>query len=296
MKSNTRISVLISLYNRADYISETIDSVSNQNYENLEIIVVDDGSKDGGDLIVQQLADAGKLILLRHPNNANRGQSASLNLGLKYATGEYIAVLDSDDIFLPNKLIHQSEFLDNNPDIGLVYGMGHAINSTGQMIYDILNENHIETNDPNVILLNCYFHLPGGALTRKAVYDQTGNFNEQLRSGADHDMQIRMSEKTNFSFQPVPVYCYRRHEGSLSVSGTEGMWRNGFIILNDAIKRYPYSPSTIRKRRAVLNFRLGRALLKNRKNLAAAIGRLIISGLLDPLRAFSVLLGKENVT
>jgi len=292
---NKLISVLISLYNRADYINETINSILNQGYKNIEVIIVDDGSTDGGDLIVQEFAASGKVFLLRHANNENKGQAASLNLGLKHTTGDYIAILDSDDVFLPGKLLNQAEFLDKHPEIGLVYGMGHAINSTGQVIYDILSENHIETNDPNAILLNCYFHLPGGALTRKTAYDQVGSFNESLRSGADHDMQIRIAEKTNFAFQPIRVYCYRRHPESLSIGATEGMWRNGFTILHNAAQRYSYHPSILRKRKAVLNFRLGKALLTNRKNLIEALYRLIISGLLDPFRAFSILLGKEKI-
>lgn len=289
------VSVIIPLFNRAKYIQETINSALSQEYDNLEVIIVDDGSTDGGDKLAETFISEGRVQLFRHAGGANRGQSVSLNLALSKARGEYIAVLDSDDIFLPNKLKDQVTFLQQNPDIGLVYGMGYGVDANGKQVYNILSERHIEPNDPNQILLDCYFHLPVGSLVRKSVYDQVGGFDERLRAGQDHDMQVRMAEVTRFGFLPLRVYCYRRHGESISHQGLERRWRNALIILNKAVSRYPYKKETIRKRRAVINFRLAQALLENRTSYFEAGWRFVYAGLLDPTRALAVLSGKEKV-
>src|SRR5690606_6588235 len=175
------VTVLIPLYNRAQYIEETLTSVLNQDYPYIQLIVIDDGSTDGGDKIVERYADEGKLTLLRHPGNVNKGQSAALNLGLASALGEFIAVLDSDDLYVLGKIAKQVEFLNKNPEIGLVYGNGKAIDENGNIIYDINYNNRIEKSDPNEILLDCYFLLPQNSLVRARIYEKVGSFDENLR-------------------------------------------------------------------------------------------------------------------
>lgn len=290
-----RVSIITPLYNRAKYIEEAINSALHQGYDDIEIIVVDDGSTDGGDKIVESLSSP-QVRLVRHPDNANCGQSKSLNLALNLASGEFIAILDSDDIFLPGKLINQVRYLNDNPDVGLVYGMGFGIDSNGNQIYEILSPDHQEPSDPNRILLDCYFHLPVGSLVRRSVYEQVGGFDESLRAGQDHDMLVRMAEVTKFAFQPIRVYCYRRHSESISTKGLEARWRNAQIILNKADARYPYKKSTLRKRKAVINFRLAQALINSKKSWVEAVARLCYAALLDPVRVVKVLTGAEKVT
>ena len=289
------VSILIPLYNREQYIKETIESALAQSYAAIEIIVVDDGSTDSSAEIVEGYIASGKVQLYRHEGGANRGQSVSLNLALSKAKGEFIAILDSDDIFLPNKLTDQIAYLDAHPEVGLVYGMGYGVNAEGKIIYDILDENHVEKSDPNLILLDCYFHLPVGSLVRKSVYDKVGGFDESLRAGQDHDMQIRMAENTRFGFLPIRVYCYRRHADSISTKGLERRWRNAAIILNNAINRYSYRESIVRKRRAVINFRLAQACIKGNKNYLEALWRFSYAAILDPSRALAVVLQKEKI-
>jgi glycosyltransferase involved in cell wall biosynthesis len=290
-----KVSVLIPLYNRTLYIQEAIESILQQDYNNIEIIIVDDGSTDGGDKIVESFVATGKVSLYRHPNNENKGQSASLNLALSVASGEYIAVLDSDDLFMPGKLRAQVEFLCAHPDVGLVYGNGKGINAQGREIYDINYDEREEKSDPNNILLDCYFLLPQNSLVRADIYKAAGNFDERLRSGQDHDMLIRLSEHTKIAHQSVDCFRYRRHGDSISAKGGETRWRCGLIILEKAKQRYPYRAETLRRRRALVNFRLAMALIQNKKNYFEVCWRLLLAGLLDPVRAVSVLLGREKV-
>lgn len=290
-----RVTVLIPLYNRAKYIEETISSVLVQDYPDIELIVIDDGSTDGGDKIVENYANKNRLTLLRHPGNVNKGQSAALNLGLNAASGEFIGILDSDDIYLPGKISKQVEFLNRNPDVGLVYGNGAGMDADGNILYQINYDKRAEHSDPNDILLDCYFLLPQNSLVRSSLYNEAGKFDETLRSGQDHDMLIRICEITKIAHQSIDGFRYRRHGSSISANNLEIRWRCGLIILEKAISRYPYKKSTIRKRRAVVNFRLAQALWREKRAFGGVLIRIIYSAWLDPRRAMRVLTGRESV-
>jgi len=291
-----RVSVLIPLFNRIAYIESTIHSVLSQDHPDVELIVVDDGSTDGGNKLAERYASEGKLTLLYHPGRINRGQSAALNLALGHASGEYIAILDSDDLFMPGKLSAQVAYLREHPEVGLVYGNGQGVDADGRFIYHINYDRRPELSDPNAVLMDCYFLLPQNSLVRHSVYEQVGAFDESLRSGQDHDMLIRIAEVTQLAHIPVDVFRYRRHGDSISAKGTETRWRCGLKILSKAQSRYPYKRGTLIRRRAVVNFRLGQALLKNRRHRVEAIARMLYAGLLDPARAFRVIAGREKVT
>ncbi|WP_245777366.1 glycosyltransferase [Marinobacter pelagius] len=294
LNRKAKVSVLIPAFNRKNYIGETIESVLSQSYPNIELIVVDDGSTDGTFEILEEYSDQKKLTLLTHPGRENRGQSAALNLGLEEASGEFVAILDSDDLFMPDKIALQVDYLQNNPDVGLVYGMGEAIDEKGNWLYDIHSPEHVERNDPNEVLLDCYFLLPQNALVRREVFDRVGFFEEGFRAAQDHDMLIRISEQTKMAFLPIKVFRYRRHQESISSRGQRRRWENGFEILHRARARYPYRRSTIRKRRAVLHYRMGQ-VCRREKRYALATFNLIVSGVLDPARSFRVLTGRERI-
>ncbi|MCL7945686.1 glycosyltransferase [Marinobacter sp. ATCH36] len=291
----TLISVVVPAFNRVEYIRETVESVLSQDYDQVELIVVDDGSTDGTYEILLEYAEKGDLKLLTHPNRANLGQSVALNRALENASGELIAILDSDDIFLPGKLRSQAEYLQAHPEVGLVYGMGEAVDENGRWLYNILSPDHIEPNDPNAVLLDCYFSLPVNALVRRSFYERIGGFEEGFRAAQDHDMLIRLAESTKFAFIPVKVFQYRRHSDSISNKGQRKRWENGFRILHRAQARYPYKKSTIRKRRALLNFRMAQVCWRENKSITA-LGYLLRSGALDPIRALKVLTGSEKAS
>ncbi len=294
MKDNHLISVIIPAYNRKSFIEEAIRSVKSQNYKNLEVLVVDDGSTDGTYEILKKYHAEGSIRLFHHPGRLNRGQSRSINLGLEKAKGEYVAILDSDDMFAPNKLVEQAAILIMNPDIGMVYGQGHAIDASGNFLFEIPGHSHEETGDPNRLLLDCYMALPGGSLIRKSVFDDVGYFEESFRAGQDHDMALRIMEKTKTVYLPKLAFYYRKHGDSISVKGLKTRWITGMRILERAQSRYPYSNATIRKRKAVLHFRLAQTFWRDGNKLLA-FRHIITSGFLDPRRAISVILGRENI-
>lgn len=288
------VSVIIPSYSRITYIDAAIESVLVQTYKELELIVVDDGSRDGSYEKLLARSQNQDLTLLTHPHHENRGQSASINLGIRNAKGEYIAILDSDDMFSRTKLADQVAFLDANPEVGMVYGQGHAVDAEGKFLFKVPGDGHEEPGDPNRLLLNCYMALPGGALTRRAVFENVGYFEESFRAGQDHDMALRIMENTQCAYLPKLAFYYRKHDEAISVNGLERRWRTGMEILSRAVARYPYKASTVRKRRAVLQFRLGQTYWREHRRLKA-IPHLVSSGLLDPVRALNVLSGRERV-
>jgi glycosyltransferase involved in cell wall biosynthesis len=121
---NPRVSAIIIVRDGEQFIAEAIESVIAQDGVTWELIVVDDGSSDGTEAIVQSFADriAGGLQLLHHPGHGNLGMSASRNLGVAQARGDYVAFLDADDLWLPAKLAEQVAILDSELDTAMVYG------------------------------------------------------------------------------------------------------------------------------------------------------------------------------
>lgn len=291
MRWDLVVSVIVPAFNRAAYINQAIDSVLNQTYQSVELIVVDDGSTDSTYETLQKYGD--KITLLTHEGRVNKGQSASINVALRVAKGEYIVILDSDDFWELNKLEVQVDYFEKHPEIGLVYTNGYGTNSNGDVTYHYHSEGHVDPDDPNAVLLDCYMALPVNAMVRKCVYDQVGFFNEDYRAAQDHDMLIRIAEVTKFAYLPDFLFYYRRHGDSISQKNLDVRWRTGFKILESAAKRYPYKKGTLRKRRAVLNYRLGQVYIKQKKYLKA-LGRLALAGMLDPFRSLRVLFRKET--
>lgn len=287
------VSVIIPSYNRIRFIEEAVRSACLQSYSPLEVVVVDDGSTDGSYELLSKLSDELKFTLLSHADRANKGQSAAINLGLKESKGEFVAVLDSDDKFAPEKIAEQADFLQRNPEFGMVYGIGHAVDEGGKFLFAVPDSSHTENSDPNNLLLDCYMALPGGALIRRSIFRDAGSFEEGFRAGQDHDMALRIMEHAKVAFLPRLAFYYRKHDDAISVKGLEKRWLTGMEILRRAVERYPYRPSTVRKRKAVLHYRLGQTYLCEKK-IGRALGHFIKSGCLDPIRAIRVIVGGEK--
>lgn len=287
------VSVIIPCYNRESYISETIESVLAQTYKDFELIVINDGSTDGSKEVILQYTD--RLTFLEHAGGVNRGQSASLNLGLMHCTGKFICILDSDDLFAPEKLEQQLQALKNSPEIGLVYSNGKSTNSEGVPQFTIYPDDHKAPAGPDEILLNCSVNLPSNSMVRRSVLERAGPFSETLRAAHDHDMILRLSEISKFEYINQIHWYYRRHEDSISHRNAIQNWTDGFAILRSACERYPYSFNTRRKRKAVLHFRLGQCYLKERRKLTA-LNHFLKAGILDPARSIKVLSGRERIT
>ena len=125
------VSVVMPLYNAEKYVGEAVESVLSQSYTNFELIIVNDASTDKSVAQVKRIVDR-RIVIIE--NEKNLGIVASRNRGLALAKGKYIAVLDSDDIALPNRLEKQEAFLEANPEYGICGSYYHVINGNGKKI------------------------------------------------------------------------------------------------------------------------------------------------------------------
>ena len=133
-----KVSVITPAYNRKGLIPKTVTSVLDQSLSDLEYLVVDDGSEDGTREWLAEHSDS-RLRLLVHPGNANKGQAASINLGLAEARGDYIVIVDSDDLLAPGALECHARIMDADASVGVVYGQVFAVDIQVQQSFVVLN-------------------------------------------------------------------------------------------------------------------------------------------------------------
>ncbi len=195
---NPLVSVIIPVYNGELFVAEAIDSVLRQDYGNLEIIVINDGSTDKTSEALAIFGDQIRIV-----NQTNRGVSAARNVGIKNSTGDYIAFLDADDLWLPSKLGRQvSEIQSSKADI--VVGL---MKSTG---LDTKIEETRNINAKAVLSM-----IPGASLFRKAVFETVGDFDERLENYEDMDWFFKAREKkTRINVQNETCLIARSHAGS----------------------------------------------------------------------------------
>lgn len=290
---NPKVNVIIPCFNREKYIAATVNSVLAQTWQNVELIVVDDGCKDGSRAILDSYGS--KLKVLEHPGRINRGQSVAINLGLISSNAPYVAILDSDDLINPQKLELQLRYLEAHPNVGLVYANGIFINEIGKENHPIYRKDHQAPVDADQLLLDCCIASPSATMIRRSVLDKIGLFNETLRAAQDHDIFIRIAEVSDVAYLPEKLWSYRLHADSISNTNAMRRWKNGFTILKDAVFRYPYKFRTKSSRFAVLCFRLGQCY-KQQHNYIASLVYFCVAGISDPLRALKVVFRKERIS
>jgi glycosyltransferase involved in cell wall biosynthesis len=197
------ISVIIPVYNGERYLAEAVESIRQQNYEPLEIIIVDDGSTDDTAKVAM---DLGKDI--NYFYQENRGPAAARNTGIKTAKGTIIGFLDADDLWPVNKLRIQILRFVNDPLLQVIMGRAQFIKMPGAPEIDIQFEG------PDNTLAN--IHL-GCGLFRKPVFDMVGLFDESLRYCEDHDWFLRARELNIYIsiLKEVTLY-YRIHDQNMS--------------------------------------------------------------------------------
>jgi len=208
-----KVTVIIPTYNRADYVCEAIDSVLTQTFTDYEIIVVDDGSTDNTADLLRPLAEQG---LIRYIFQENRGESAARNQGIAVASGEYIAFLDSDDLFLPTKLEKQVSYLDTHPDIALVHSWYAKFEDGGR---DLGIRDTSRLNGwiyPAYLLDWSVLMVVPAVMVRSSVLEQVGGFDETIRWGPDLDMWRRITRKFRIAVIPDVLCKIRVHPGNIS--------------------------------------------------------------------------------
>jgi glycosyltransferase involved in cell wall biosynthesis len=229
--TSSLVSGIIIFLNGEPFIEEAIASVFAQTHKNWELLLVDDGSTDSSSAIAQQYAQQypDQVRYLEHDNHQNRGMSASRNLGISHAKGEFIGFLDADDLWLPQKLEQQLDCFSRYPEAAMVYGRTLIwyswVEQTSNQEQDYFYELGVCPNrviQPPLLfkqLLNNKYQTPTtcNALMRRKVFDQVGQFEESFR--AMYEDQVFFSKV----MLKMPIYVadacwakYRQHPQSCS--------------------------------------------------------------------------------
>ena len=207
------VSVIVPTHNRGNFIRDTIESVLSQTYQNWELIIIDDGSTDNTQDIVKNFSS--KKIKYIHLNHV--GRSSARNHGLKLSKGEFIAYLDSDDVFLPTKLEKQVCLMVKNPQTAMVYTSALIINDDGNffpMLYSAPISGQIYKKVGMFIPVTIL--LPT-VMIRKSIQDLVGGFDEELNRFEDTDMWRRVSRDFSIDAFSEPLVKVRTHsENQLS--------------------------------------------------------------------------------
>jgi glycosyltransferase involved in cell wall biosynthesis len=229
--SMPKVSVIIPIYNAEQYISETIRSVLDQTFQDFELLAVDDGSPDKSVEVCQQFTDP-RIKIIRQ---ANRGLSGARNTGIRHAEGEYIAFLDADDIWRPQKLEKHVEHLESRPLVGISFSYSAFINEFGALTGLCQKPKKLKDITPSYILCRNPVGNGSAAMIRRAVFEQIKYpndihgvedyyyFDENFRQAEDVDFWMRVAVTTNWQLEGIPevLTLYRINSGGLSANALQ---------------------------------------------------------------------------
>ncbi|MEQ5787963.1 glycosyltransferase [Erythrobacter sp. NFXS35] len=215
------ISVIIPAYNRAATVARAVNSVLAQDYEQFEIIVVDDGSTDSTAAVVEAISDP-RLRLVTQPN---AGVAAARNRGIAEARGEFVALLDSDDEWLPGKLAAQVEcFARGSPRLGLVYTGFESSGADGaRHVHEALHRGWIYRD---LLARNVVTGSGSTSMFRRAALDMVGGFDTALSANEDYDLVLRVARFFEADCVPSPGARYHDSEDTAHQSGATRVSRN----------------------------------------------------------------------
>ena len=247
------VSAIIPSYNRADLVGRAIQSALNQTYQHFEIIVVDDGSTDDTEEIVKGFSDP-RIHYLRHEQN--KGGSAARNTGIKASIGEYIAFLDSDCEWFPEKLEKQLKiFGESSCKLGAVgAGTTEIRNNTAK-----IRNFDGEFGDIYKKLLSCKAGWPGGTpniIIKRECFKKVGLFDELLESVQDFDLYIRIAEYYHFDVVREPLVKVNEDTPDGISSNSEAILMGRKRLLEKYSKKIPQRC----RLRSLYNYRIGRIL------------------------------------
>jgi glycosyltransferase involved in cell wall biosynthesis len=213
------MTILTPTLNQAHYLERTILSVLNQNYPNLEYIILDGGSRDDSCAIIERYAR----YLSYWRSKSDDGQAAALKEGFERATGEIFAWINSDDMYFPGVLRQIGDKVRSQPDIDVCYGNMDLLNACGEVVA----ERRLADCSPWVIDLGIRhgglgFYQPA-AFWRKTLYDRVGGIDPSLHFDMDNDLFIRFAlDGARFAFLPSSLVGFRIHEASKTFALQDG--------------------------------------------------------------------------
>jgi len=209
-----KVSVIIATYNREKYLKVAIASVLQQTYVNFELIIIDDGSTDNTLKLVKNFSDPRMNYIYQN----NKGRSSARNRGISIAKGQYITFLDSDDLYLPTKLALQVNYMDNHPEVGMIYTSAYCIDEAGDFI-----RHKYKAKASGSIYKKIAFFVPvtitlPTVMIRREILTKIGGFDENMNRFEDTDMWRRISKITRIDAINSYTCKLRTHADNALVS------------------------------------------------------------------------------
>ncbi len=255
-------SIIMPVYNHADYLAEAVQSVTNQTRQDWELIIVDDGSTDGSGELADKLASSDGRITVIHQKNA--GPAAARNTALAQARGSWLAYIDSDDVYMPDALQKFADYISEHHDAKFIYGYRYRIG-------DGANEKECgEYQDCTTGTTELFGRMYLSHLCvcyRRELIEQAGPYDASLRSCEDYELYLRMSLHCRFEPLGKPT-GYRRRHGS-NISRQTGYSQ---ILEAEVLRRFidtqggrdVVAPELVRSRLGRIYYRAGRQYFKSR--------------------------------
>lgn len=213
--ANPKVSIVIPVYNMASYVGEAISSALDQSFNDLEVIVVDDGSTDETPDIARSFDDRVRYLRLEHSGVAN-----AMNAGIAASHGEYVNVLDADDTLCPDATRTEAQLLDANPNVGFVYGRTQEVDADGR---PLRIRNYPKTacglqHSRQAIkrLLRGNVIVSSTVMFRRSCFEESGGFRQQCVPGEDWGLWLRMLAHHDIICSRRPIARYRIHGESLT--------------------------------------------------------------------------------
>lgn len=223
-----RVSILLTCYNHVRFLPAAFESIQSQTFKDYEIIAIDDVSADGTREWLADRPEAFERIF----NEKNLGTYASLNVALAKAKGEFVAILNDDDLWSPEKLAEQLALFAAHPKVGLVHTDGAFIDGEGKPIEGSplgFEFPRTETGDVLLGLMYANKIIASAVLVRMECFHKLGGFNENYFGSGDWEMWMRIAEQYEIGFVPKPLTFYRVHGGNASHK-LDRIWRDDEML------------------------------------------------------------------
>lgn len=206
------VSVIIPTYAHRDFVLATLDSVFAQTFTDYEVIVINDGSPDDTAVLLRPLAETGRI---RYLEQENTGQAVARNRGIAEAAGEFIALLDDDDLWPPDKLQWQVDALRANLDAGMVGGPTRIVDAAGTLL---ARTDFVPELSFKACVTEAPFVSPGQTLIRASLLQQIGGLNPEIWGADDWDLWLRIAKVSRIVTEDRDALFYRKHSGNASSS------------------------------------------------------------------------------
>lgn len=227
------VSVVMATYNMSRYLPLAVRSVLAQTYENIELLIVDDGSTDDTAKVVEPFLDDPRV---KYRIQENKGQASAKNHGIRESSGEYIAFLDADDMWAPEKIDLQLPVFSRSETLGVVYSRLAYIDENGTQL-KVSDEELFRGRVSGPLLIRNFVGF-GTSVVRKECFDRLGGFKEQIRMGIDYDLWLRFSTQYEFDYVDRPLLYYRVWSGQMS-NNCKGRYLSGIEIMKNFLQQFP---------------------------------------------------------